>query len=224
MIILALTFAGACGAKASDCHVRQVQQIVQQPYAVVEKVQFLAVEKDPYNVQVVGEQIRQRQRAEALAQEQAGLVGEVQALRNELYELRRLLTGQGVAPAPVAPAPATIPPPTPITPPPPVPELPAPAEEGAITLSPWAVGLLADRCASCHNPNKASAGFVLFDKDLSTPILSAGKLVMIDQVIYSNEMPKAPKAKLVPEEYNKLRAEFDKFTQQIRAVIRDADR
>lgn len=201
----------------------------------VEKIQFLAVEKDPYNVQVVGEEIRARQRAEAFKAEQAGLIGEVQSLRTELYELRKALTGgQGVVvPPPVAPAPAGEPTPAapkpdaPVAPKPDVPLAPTPdpapgmpLSNPTIKLSPWATNLLAESCAGCHNPNKASAGFVLFDKDLKTPIFTASRLLMVDQVLYSNEMPKAPKAKFTPEQYNKLRAEMDEHTDLLREYLK----
>jgi hypothetical protein len=199
------------------------------PYAnVIEKVQFLAVETEPYNVQIIGEELRAKQREAALAEEQTGLITEVQSLRDELYALRQAITGQsGVVvptPATVAPIPTAPPPVSTAATTPPVPAAATPVAVSPIKLSPWAVGLLADRCASCHNPNKSSAGFILFDKDLKTPILSGGKLILIDQVIYSNEMPLAPKVKLTPEEYNKLRAEFDLATEHIRVVARKCDK
>lgn len=211
-------------------------------FATIEKVQFLAVEKDPYNVQVVGENIRQAARAEAFTQEQKGLTAEVQALRQELFELRKALAGGFQVPVQPQPQPQPQPPPTPEPDPvvPPtveVPELPAPAPapapapedagraaNTAVTLSPAITTLLRDNCASCHNPNKASAGFILFDKDLQTPIFTPAKLLMVDQVTYENEMPKPPKAKFTGEQYSKLRADISKHTELIREVIRAVDR
>lgn len=213
-----------------------------QEFATIEKIQFLAVEKDPYNVQVVGENIRQAARAEAFTAEQRGLTTEVQALRQELFELRKALAGGFQVPVQPSPPPAPTPEPDPVVPPavevpgepPPVPELPlpAPATPGdalkaantPVTLSPEITALLRDNCAACHNPNKASAGFVLFDKDLKKPFFTPAKLLLVDHVTYENEMPKAPKPKFTGEQYSKLRAEISKHTELIREVIRAVDK
>lgn len=207
-------------------------------FATIEKIQFLAVEKDPYNVQVVGENIRQAQRATAVQEEQKSLIGEVQALRQEVYALRTAIAGGvTVQTQPTQPALPPTPVPDPVEPPP-SPEVPPPAPEPAaeapvdalkaantaVTLSPEMTGLLRDNCAACHNPNKASAGFILFDKDLKTPIFTPAKLILVDHVVYENEMPKAPKVKFTGEQYSKLRADISKHTELIREVVRAVDR
>lgn len=217
-----------------------MQRVQHHAHAVVEKIQFLAVERDPYNVQIVGEEIRAKQQAAAVQAEQRGLTEEVQLLRDEIAALRTAIRGGGGITVGIQPQPQAPVPQPPLQPDPepqgPVP-VPGPAPEEAapppnprtplagktVKLSDWANNLLIQNCASCHNPTKANAGFVMFDNDLRTPMLTPAKLILTDQVLYSNEMPKG-KPKFTSDQYNRLRAEFDKYSEPIREIARNADK
>lgn len=247
MLSLSLFAVTAGVANAQHCIHRghcNVQQHHVQQHALVEKIQFLAVEKDPYNVQIVGEEIRAKQQAAVVAAEQRSLLEELQLVRDEIAAIRTAIRGGisvGVRPQPesppVQPQPQPQPEPVPqgplpapgpapeeqpaATPAPPAARVPLPGRN--VKLSDWATTLLATNCASCHNPTKANAGFVMFADDLKTSLLTPGGLILTDQVLYSNEMPKG-KPKFTSDQYNRLRAEFEKFSEPIREIARNADK
>lgn len=208
----------------------------------------MAVEESPYDVQLVGQAIRTQRSATAATVQARELTLEINALRREVAELRGVFgrrrekpaaeetaveadvpiadepladspTGdEPVADEPVADEPVVDGPPVVVTPPAAAP----PAESD--TLSQWSWNLLQRRCASCHNPATPKGDFVLFETDKVThkPV-TPGMLIMLDQVLYSNEMPKSPKPKLTAAEYNKLRAWIQQYTGGIRQVARAAE-
>lgn len=234
-----------------------------QSYGYYEKVQLLAVERDPYNVELVGETLRAQRRASEALQATGGLTTEIVTLRQEVAQLRLAIAGGGGGapqpqPAPPLAASQTYPTPQPATDPyapqPQAPEVPAPAPQpmppapapapqpapppapapqpapppAGDELSSWGWTFLENRCASCHNARKASKGFSLFGAQNAEGRyprlpLTAGKLILIDTVLYSNEMPMPPQPKATAVEYNRFRAWMQTFVPSIRQVARAAD-
>jgi mono/diheme cytochrome c family protein len=209
-------------------------------YNNFEKVQFIAVEEDPYSVEIVGENLRAQYRAEAasrqaqeaLASINGGLNSEISLLRQEVQALRAAIGGGGHS----QPAPTTSTPrPTPQAPAPeaedttPAPTTSTSTSDPDLVNAAW--NLLQERCATCHNAGKPGGGFSLFasaqandDGNWTRAKMNAGKLILIDHLTYANEMPKPPHKKLDSKEYNLLRAWIQESSEDIREVARAADK
>lgn len=184
------------------------------PYYVKQQIAIVAVEDHNYDVQLAGSYVRARNRQQAIADE-------VRGVRAELAALRAQLAQGGTAPPAAPPIPPAIPP-----------------DEGTVSTDPpganttpldpdmerVAVGLLTERCAKCHSGPTSKGLFKLFEEDGLTMVpITPGKLILIDQVTYANEMPKAPTPKLTADEYNRLRAWIQSYSQGIRQVARKSD-
>lgn len=215
-----------------------------QPVAVVEQVQFVAVEQQPYSVELVGENIRAQMRLEQATEATTGLLQEVRDLRKEflglraeMFELRSAVYGTTTPTQPTVPTTPTEPtqptePDAPATEDPPatppqadVPDDDTPAGVDDTDLNKWALSLLATRCASCHNANKKSGDYYLFeakqaDGSWPTKALTANDLVLLDEVLYANEMPKPPHKKLDQREYSRIRGWRHKYTTAVRELAR----
>lgn len=223
---------------------QQVAAIEHVQFVAVEQ-QAYSVELVGENIR---QQMRLEQATEAttgLLQEVRELRKEFYGLRTELLELKQAVYG-GTAPTTTTTTtpptttepPATTPPDTtpttttttteppatdpPATDPPATPEPPAadPAD-----LNGWALQLLATRCASCHNATKKSGDYYLFeakqaDGKWPTKPLTANDLVLLDEVLYANEMPKPPHKKLDQAEYSRMRAWRNNYTTAIRQLAR----
>jgi hypothetical protein len=181
----------------------------------------------------VGEQIRAEQRAKLEQQNSAGLTDEVAKLRTEIQSLRQAIAGGGT----VATTPST-----PVTPSQPKPETPATTPDTTVpdttnatnpavnledTNGKWVVDMLRTRCASCHNTTNAKGSYSLFNGsgagnsgDWEMRKLTAADLILIDSVVYSNEMPKAPQPKLTNEEYLRWRGYLQSQSVPIRQFVR----
>lgn len=249
MAILALSslvntsFAGSpCGVVQQFTHHSHIvhhQPFANIVYPVPAFAKFVAVEADPYNVQLVGSTLRYERKAKAAAETASSLVAEVQSLRGELAALRAAIAGDGVPATPAKPAkpqPSPPPPAKPADPPANQPENPTPAPQpapedtadptirpAADDLTDWVWNMFSTRCANCHSGSTAKGNFVLFQDDKVTKVpLTVSKLELIDQVLYSNEMPKAPVPKLNAQEYDQFRSWMQLQTKAIREVARSA--
>lgn len=235
---VSLVFFAAGAAKAGNHHCYVPQQVV----AAVEHVQFVAVQQQPYSVELVGENIRSQMRLEQATEATTGLLQEVRELRKEFYGLRTELlelkqavyggttptTTTTTPPEPVTPTTPTEPDPTTTTTTTPEPDPvtePTPPATDPGDLNGWALQLLATRCASCHNATKKSGDYYLFEAKQAdgawpTKALTANDLILLDEVLYANEMPKAPHKKLDQAEYSRMRAWRNTYTTAIRQLAR----
>lgn len=205
-------------------------------YPVLSYPKFVAVEADPYNVQLVGSAMRHERNAKQAAETVTNLNAEIQSLRGELAALREAISGSAgpAKPAPPAAKPAPAPAPAPAPPttsPPPTTPAPTPSPEpgggdepiqpAQDQLTKWVWDKFQATCANCHSGSMAKANFQLFEEDKVTKVpLTVAKLQLIDQVLYSNEMPKAPVPKWNAQEYDTWRGWMQLQTKAIREVAR----
>lgn len=183
------------------------------PY--VEKVQFVAVE-DPYYAGLVGERVRAELKAKQEVQGEQDLATRVGQLADAVGRLESKIGGA----VPIPPGPDVSPPaPTPDQPPaPPTPTVPpttTTSQPNATVLA-----ILKTNCLKCHAaPAKAGGGFVMFSEDGNLAALTPLDKVLIDQSVYSGDMPKGGKP-LEADAYSALRAWISEDSEAIAAAVK----
>jgi hypothetical protein len=215
-LILALAATGQfrqCQTAATyrqsvQTYVAPVQQYV-APY--VEKVAFVAVE-DPYYAALVGDRVRAELKAKQEVQGEQDLAARVGQLAEAVTKLEGRISGNPAPPPPTTPtAPDQPPPPTPA----PVPPTSDAGQPPAAVLA-----TLKSACLKCHTaPAKAGGGFVMFNEDGSLAALSPLDKVLIDQAVYSGDMPKGGKP-LEADAYSALRAWISEDGDAIAAAVK----
>jgi len=192
-----------------------VQYVQQYAAPYIEKVQFVAVE-DPYYAGLVGERVRAELKVKQEVQGEQDLATRVGQLAEAVGRLESKIGG--VAPPTPDPVPAT--PSTPDQPPPPpVPSVPPTTGTGR---EPNAVvgTILKTNCLKCHtSPAKAGGGFIMFQEDGAIANLSPLDKVLIDQAVYSGDMPKGGKP-LEADAYSALRAWISEDGDAIAAAVK----
>ena len=86
------------------------------------------------------------------------------------------------------------------------------------------IQFLHTKCAECHtgaNSKGTVEPFVMFADD-GKPILTAGKLIRSDLMLYSNRMP--PVQKLTDDEYQSFRGAYQTWEREIRKAAIKADK
>lgn len=220
-LILALAATGQVRQCQTAATYRQavyaapVQQYVQQyaaPY--VEKTLFVAVE-DPYYAGLVGERVRAELKAKQEVQGEQNLATKVGQLADAVGRLESKIGGV----APPTPAPVPTPPSTPDQPPPPPPPN-VPPTTGTTQPNAAVLATLKTSCLKCHTaPAKAGGGFVMFGEDGTLAALSPLDKVLIDQAVYSGDMPKGGKP-LEADAYSALRAWISEDADAIAAAVK----
>jgi hypothetical protein len=201
----------------------------QQTYAApfIEKTIFVAVQ-DPYFSNLVGQQARAELKAKAETDQAIDLATRVGQLADAVGRLEARIgaaspgqppqpTGPPVAPTPDSGSPAQ---PAQPPPPPPTPVVPAPSAGGG--QPPAAVlAILTRNCVKCHTtPSKAGGGFNLFGADGKLVALSPLDKILIDQQVYSGDMPKNALQPLGAEDYSQLRAWLGEDQAAIEAAVK----
>jgi len=205
------------------------QQQYTYAYPYVEKTIFTAVEQVPVYSALIGDAQRGQLRLDAQTAAATSLTDQVGRLSDEVSKLRDALTRSTPPvplpslPPPVMPIPpGYVPPdptptdpfaapgkpiPQPPVPVPPVPGPPTPAEVDpnakAITDAAWTI--LSNRCAKCHTAPIKGDAVALFTGPGQRAVISAYDKLLIDQSIYSGEMPQNGKP-LESDEYSAIRA------------------
>ena len=183
------------------------------PY--VESTAFIAVEDPTYYANLVGSQVRAELKAKQNLESGVDLAAKVGQLADAVGRLEARIGG----------SPATVPVPTPTTPdqppPPPVPSPnPPPPPTGSTQPNAAVLGILKQACLKCHTaPAKAGGGFVMFAEDGTLAALSPLDKVLIDQALYSGDMPKGAKP-LDADAYSQIRAWISESGDEIAAAVK----
>lgn len=217
------------------------------PY--VERTAFVYVQPaSDYYAALVGGQVRQELAAKAKQEQAAALSDRVNQLAAALDRLTAQIgngqpqpppsPGQPIAPGKPQPVPdvppapgkpqpnpnpgVAEPPPSPgvdngnVPPPPAVPPPPGPAGQPNAKV----LAILQARCVKCHtDPAKGGKGVILFGADGKLANLGPLDKLMIDQAVYSGDMPKNAEP-LPPEEYSAIRAWINEDKDAIEAAIK----
>jgi hypothetical protein len=225
-LILALALPGQfrqCQTAATyQQSVTYAAPVQYQAYAApyVEKVAFVAVE-DPYYANLVGSQVRAQLKAKENLEAGADLAQRVGQLADAVGRLEAKI-GAGAATVPVPTTPDQAPPTQPPPPgpgasvPSPVPPPPVPAGQPNAAV----LAVLKTNCLKCHtDPAKAGGGFVMFDTAGALANLSPLDKVLIDQSVYSGDMPKGGKP-LEADAYSAIRAWINEDADAIAAAVK----
>lgn len=205
----------ATSYRQSVTYAAPVQYYSQASYVApyVEKVQFVAVE-DPYYANLVGERVRAELKVKQSVQGEQDLAARVGQLAEAVGRLESKIGGSA-SPVPV---PVPVPPSPDQPPPPPVPSVPP--TTGTTQPNASVLAILKTNCLKCHTaPAKAGGGFIMFGEDGTLAALSPLDKVLIDQALYSGDMPKGAKP-LDADAYSQIRAWISESGDEIAAAVK----
>lgn len=192
-----------------QAYVAPIQYVQQYVAPYVEKVQFVAVE-DPYYAGLVGQRVRAELKVKQEVQGEQDLATKVGQLADAVGRLESKIGGT----APVVPIPPN-PDQPPLPPTPGVPPTTGTSQPNAAVLA-----VLKTSCLKCHTaPAKAGGGFIMFAEDGTLAALSPLDKVLIDQAVYSGDMPKGGKP-LEADAYSAIRAWISEDGEAIAAAVK----